>query len=82
MIAKFGSTNRAFLPLPPPKAKAKGRRVEIIEPDDPEFAELLASMRGGEELTLDDAQIMLRAVERELRRRTDEGEGNNATETE
>ncbi|RAR02699.1 para-aminobenzoate synthase component 1 [Stemphylium lycopersici] len=63
MIAKFGSTNRAFIPLPPPKPKAKNRRVEIIEPDDPEFAELLASMRGGEELTLDDAQIMLRAVE-------------------
>ncbi|CAE7196436.1 hypothetical protein CFE70_007799 [Pyrenophora teres f. teres 0-1] len=82
MVAKFGSTNRAFAPLPPPKPKKKGRRVEIIEPDDPEFAELLASMRGGEELTLDDAQIMLRAVERELRRRSAAGEVGDAAEVE
>ncbi|KAH7554844.1 hypothetical protein BM1_07505 [Bipolaris maydis] len=82
MIAKFGSTSRAFMPLPPPKSRIKGRRVEIIEPDDPEFAELLASMRGGEELTLDDAQIMLRAVERELRRRTGRDSDNDTTEVE
>jgi para-aminobenzoate synthetase len=82
MIAKFGSTKRAFMPLPPPKPKTKNRRVEIIEPDDPEFAELLASMRGGEELTLDDAQIMLRAVERELRRRNAAGESDDITEVE
>ena len=82
MTAKFGSTKRAFMPLPPPKPKTKNRRVEIIEPDDPEFAELLASMRGGEELTLDDAQIMLRAVERELRRRNAAGESDDITEVE
>jgi para-aminobenzoate synthetase len=78
MIAKFGSTNRAFMPLPAPKPKLSRRQVEIIEPDDPEFAELLASMRGGEELTLDDAQMMLRAVERELNRRTERDDGEDA----
>lgn len=70
MLAKFASTARAFKHLPPPKTVSKSKRVEIIEPDDPEFAELLAGMRGGEELSLDDAQMMLRAVEAELRRRT------------
>jgi para-aminobenzoate synthetase len=70
MIAKFQSTARAFTHLPPPKPESKSKRVEIIEPDDPEFAELLEGMRGGEEMTLDDAQMMLRAVEAELRRRT------------
>jgi len=70
MLAKFQSTARAFKHLPPPKAKLRSKRVEIIEPDDPEFAELLETMRGGEELSLDDAQMMLRAVEAELRRRT------------
>jgi para-aminobenzoate synthetase len=70
MIAKFQSTSRAFTHLPPPKPVSRSKRVEIIEPDDPEFAELLEGMRGGEELTLDDAQMMLRAVEAELRRRT------------
>jgi para-aminobenzoate synthetase len=82
MVAKFSSTNRAFIPLPAPKPKPSRRRVEIIEPDDPEFAELLASMRGGEELTLDDAQMMLRAVERELRRRTATGEGDDVADVE
>ncbi|KAF2031657.1 para-aminobenzoate synthase component 1 [Setomelanomma holmii] len=70
MLAKFQSTSRAFKHHPPPKPAAKSKRVEIIEPDDPEFAELLANMRGGEEMSLDDAQMMLRAVEAELRRRT------------
>jgi para-aminobenzoate synthetase len=70
MFAKFQSTARLFSHMEPPKQVAKSKRVEIIEPDDPEFAELLAGMRGGEELSLDDAQMMLRAVEAELRRRT------------
>jgi para-aminobenzoate synthetase len=78
MVAKFGSTNRAFMPLPAAKPKLSHRQVEIIEPDDPEFAELLASMRGGEELSIDDAQMMLRAVERELNRRTEQGEAFDA----
>jgi para-aminobenzoate synthetase len=83
MIAKFGSTNRAFTPQAVPERKPKkSRRVEIIEPDDPEFAELLESMRGGEELTLDDAQMMLRAVERELRRRTAAGETEETEDVE
>jgi para-aminobenzoate synthetase len=83
MIAKFGSTNRAFTPQAVPETKPKkSRRVEIIEPDDPEFAELLESMRGGEELTLDDAQMMLRAVERELRRRTAAGETEETEDVE
>ena len=75
MLAKFQSTARAFKHQPPPKPKAKNKRVEIIEPDNPEFAALLANMRGGEEMSLDDAQMMLRAVEAELRRRT----GNDVT---
>jgi para-aminobenzoate synthetase len=70
MLAKFSSTARTFTHMEPPKPVTKSKRVEIIEPDDPEFAELLAGMRGGEELSLDDAQMMLRAVEAELRRRT------------
>lgn len=77
MLAKFQSTSRAFtsLPIPPPRASGRsgGKRVEIIEPDHPEFAQLVAQMRNGEELTLDDAQVMLRAVEVELRRRTGGG---------
>jgi para-aminobenzoate synthetase len=73
MLAKFQSTSRAFRHQPPPKPAAKNKRVEIIEPDNPEFAELLANMRGGEEMSLDDAQMMLRAVEAELRRRTGGG---------
>ncbi|RMZ67112.1 aminodeoxychorismate synthase [Pyrenophora seminiperda CCB06] len=79
MVAKFGSTNRAFAPLPPPKPKKKDRRVEIIEVGDPEFAELLAGVRGGEELTLFDAQIMLRAVEIELLRNNPGEELGNTT---
>ncbi|KAL6708335.1 para-aminobenzoate synthase, (PABA) [Coniothyrium glycines] len=82
MLAKFQSTARAFNYIPPPKPTAKTTRVEIIEPDNPEFAELLASMRGGAELTLDDAQIMLRAVERELRRRTVDTESDNNEDSE
>ncbi|KAF1829210.1 para-aminobenzoate synthase component 1 [Decorospora gaudefroyi] len=82
MVAKFGSTNRAFMPPPAAKPKLDRRAIEIIEPDDPEFAELLASMRGGEELTLDDAQLMLRAVEQELRRRAAAGEVDDVTEVE
>ncbi|KAF2826296.1 para-aminobenzoate synthase [Ophiobolus disseminans] len=74
MLAKFQSTAHAFKHQPPPRPKPKSKRVEIIEPDNPEFAELLANMRGGEELSLDDAQMMLRAVEAELRRRTGGGE--------
>ncbi|KAF1918135.1 ADC synthase [Ampelomyces quisqualis] len=70
MLAKFQSTSRAFKHLPPSKPVPKSKSIEIIEPDDPEFAELLEGMRGGEELSLDDAQMMLRAVEAELRRRT------------
>lgn len=83
MLAKFHSTARAFKHHEPPKPTPRLRRVEIIEPDDPEFAELLATMRGGAEMSLDDAQIMLRAVERELRRRSAAGEDigeNNAEE--
>jgi para-aminobenzoate synthetase len=68
MKAKFTSTARAFGHVTKPKEYAKGKRDG--EPDDPRFAELLAGMRGGEELSLDDAQLMLRAVEAELRRRT------------
>ncbi|OAL55451.1 para-aminobenzoate synthase component 1 [Pyrenochaeta sp. DS3sAY3a] len=79
MVAKFQSTARAFKQQPQPKPTCKARRVEIIEPENVEFAELLASMRGGQEMNLDDAQIMLRAVERELRRRTAAGE--DATES-
>lgn len=75
MLAKFQSTARAFKHhLLPPRPISKHRRVEIIEPDDPEFAQLLAEMRGGTEMSLDDAQLMLRAVERELRRRTEDVE--------
>jgi para-aminobenzoate synthetase len=70
MLAKFQSTSQAFKHQPQAKTAPKSKRIEIIEPDNPEFAELLASMRGGEELSLDDAQMMLRAVEAELRRRT------------
>lgn len=73
MLAKFQSTAQAFKHLPPPpKRISKNRRIEIIEPDNAEFAELLSNMRGGEELSLDDAQMMLRAVEAELRRRANE----------
>ncbi|KAJ4369822.1 para-aminobenzoate synthase, (PABA) [Neocucurbitaria cava] len=82
MLAKFQSTARAFKPQPPAKRISKSKRVEIIEPDNPQFAELLANMRGGEELSLDDAQIMLRAVERELRRRTAAGEEGTLAEAE
>jgi para-aminobenzoate synthetase len=70
MLAKFQSTARAFKHQPPPPPKPKSKRVEIIEPDDPEFAELLTAMRAGEQVGLEDAQMMLRAVEAELRRRT------------
>jgi para-aminobenzoate synthetase len=79
MQAKFHSTARAFFHIPktPQKPKTapklKSRQADVIEADDPRFAELLAGMRGGEELSLDDAQLMLRAVEAELRRRTGPG---------
>ncbi|CAO2648404.1 Nn.00g076710.m01.CDS01 [Neocucurbitaria sp. VM-36] len=82
MLAKFQSTARAFKHQPSRKRVSKSKRVEIIEPDNPEFAELLANMRGGEELSLDDAQIMLRAVERELRRRTAAGDAEANEEAE
>lgn len=82
MVAKFQSTARAFKQQPPPKPAFKARRVEIIEPENVEFAELLASMRGGQEMNLDDAQIMLRAVERELRRRTAAGEDATDSDSE
>lgn len=80
MLAKFQSTARAFTHLPPRKQVSRSRRMEIIEPDNPEFAELLASMSGGAELNLVDAQIMLRAVERELRRRTATDDNENDEE--
>ncbi len=54
--------------------------MEAIQRDNPEFAALLASMRGGEELSLDDAQMMLRIVERELRRQPGIGDDDNNTE--
>ncbi|KAH7392982.1 ADC synthase [Pyrenochaeta sp. MPI-SDFR-AT-0127] len=83
MVAKFHSTSRVFKHQPPPsKSVSKNKRIEIIEPDNPEIAELLATMRGGEELSLDDAQIMLRAVERELRRRTAAAESDIEIEVE
>ena len=69
MVAKFQSTSRAFKQQAPPKSASKCKGMEAIQRDNPEFAALLASMRGGQELSLDDAQMMFRIVERGLRRR-------------
>lgn len=70
MLAKFQSTARAFNRMPPPPPRKN--KVEIIEPDNPEFAALMANVRAGD---VDDAQRMLRAVEAALRRRRPEGHG-------
>ncbi|KAH8716886.1 para-aminobenzoate synthase component 1 [Phaeosphaeriaceae sp. PMI808] len=69
MMAKFQSTSRAFLPQPPPMPNLKNKAVDDTESENPEFAELLASIRVGENMSIEDAQMMLRAVEAELRRR-------------
>ncbi|KAF1844739.1 para-aminobenzoate synthase [Cucurbitaria berberidis CBS 394.84] len=54
MLAKFQSTARAFQHQPQPERASKRKR----------FVELLANLRGREELSLDDAQMMLGAPER------------------
>jgi para-aminobenzoate synthetase len=75
MLAKFQSTSRAFRHLPPPKPPLKAKRIIIEEPISPEFSELLAGLRAIgdpadiDDLSLDDAQMMVRALEAELRRR-------------
>ncbi|KAL5116680.1 para-aminobenzoate synthase, (PABA) [Pleosporales sp. CAS-2024a] len=72
MLAKFHSVARAFKHLPP-----KLLKNEIMGPDNPEWVALLAGMRGGD---LDDAQMMLRAVETELSRRVARLEDLDAVE--
>jgi para-aminobenzoate synthetase len=70
MLAKFHSTARAFKHQPPPKPTPKHKGLEELARDNPAFAEMVANIRSADGLSLGDAQMLLRAVEAELRRRT------------
>lgn len=70
MLAKFNSTARAFRHQPPRKPEPERKGLEELARENPVFAQLVADIRSTEGLSLDQAQTMLRAVERELQRRT------------
>lgn len=76
MLVKFQSTSRAFKHQPPPPRPTRKKvKIELLNPIDPdEFEELLLRTRDGEQPSLEDAQMMLRLVEQELRRRRDAGD--------
>lgn len=88
MLGKFQSTARAFTDVKTSRKTMSDRRVEIIEPDDPEFAELLATMRAEPGLSDHDMHLLIEAFLSELRRTgdvegvADEDEDEAETETE
>jgi para-aminobenzoate synthetase len=82
MLAKFNSTARAFKQAPPRAAAPKKSRVEIIDPDHPDYEDLWLRAREGDQPSLEDAQMMLRLVEQELRRRALAGEAEGVGEDE
>ncbi|KAI8943540.1 hypothetical protein NX059_001536 [Plenodomus lindquistii] len=68
MLAKFQSTARAFTDFKPSRRTTGDKRVEIIEPDDPEFAELLATMNAEPGLSEHDMHLLVETFLAEFRR--------------
>lgn len=81
MLAKFQSTSRAFQHRTSPPSASGRKAITGIVPDSQAFSQLMESIRGAEEdMMFDDAQLMLRAVEAELRRRAAGGATRNLQE--
>lgn len=80
MLAKVASTSRAFTHLPPPPPKVKKPRVELINPDHPDYEALWnETLRGedGEEVDTEtmDVEAVLRLLQETVQRTLDRGIG-------
>ncbi|KAF2855045.1 ADC synthase [Plenodomus tracheiphilus IPT5] len=84
MLAKFQSTARAFKDDETARKTTCDEQVEIIETGDPEFAELLTTMRAEQGLSENDMHLLVEAFLTEFRRTGDVAgvrEGDEEEET-
>ncbi|KAF2627029.1 para-aminobenzoate synthase component 1 [Macroventuria anomochaeta] len=80
MLAKVNSTARAFTHLPPPPPKQKKPRVELINPDHPDYEALWnETLRGEDGAEIDvgttDVETVLRLLQETVQRTLEQGIG-------
>lgn len=80
MLAKVNSTSRAFTHLPPPPPKQKKPRIELINPDHPDYEELWnQTLRGEDGAEIDvaatDVETVLRLLQETVQRTLEQGIG-------
>ncbi|KAF9701994.1 hypothetical protein EKO04_000397 [Ascochyta lentis] len=80
MLAKVHSTARAFTHFPPPPPKLKKPRVELINPDHPDYEELWnQTLRGEDGVEIDvattDVETVLRLLQETVQRTLEQGIG-------
>lgn len=80
MLAKVNSTARAFTHLPPPPSKYKKPRIELINPDHPDYEALWnETLRGEDGAEIDvgttDVETVLRLLQETVQRTLEQGVG-------
>ena len=80
MLAKVNSTARAFTHFPPPPPKQKKPRIELINPDHPDYEELWnQTLRGEDGVEIDvgttDVETVLRLLQETVQRTLEQGIG-------